>query len=299
MEITADTILKISRGKGDPTICSELASFITTKGALYHLDTALRIKHFLGQCAVESRLFSKLEEDLYYSAERMTQVWPSRFPSVKAAAPYAKNPRALANKTYGGRMGNKRPDDGWLYRGSALKMITGYDNFLAFTKWMQNLIPGSPDFVANPDLLRTPDWAIWPAVWYWETKKCYQFADLDDVRGLTRAINGGLIGLEDRDAMTAYAGKILNMRTDPDIQATKPKTGDPLLLEYQQKLNRIADKIGNADLNVGNPDGWNGAKTFRAVTAFQTLVNIVADGKLGPNTRLNIDVYMTKIGLER
>lgn len=76
--------------------------------------------------------FAPVQENLNYSAKRLTQVWPSRFPTIAAATPYANNPRALANKVYGGRMGNTGPDDGWLYRGRGLVQITGKDNYAKY-----------------------------------------------------------------------------------------------------------------------------------------------------------------------
>jgi len=89
--------------------------------------TPARICHFLAQCFVESSGFTDAEEDLSYSAKRLTQVWPKRFPTIESAQPYARNPEALANKVYGGRMGNTESGDGWKYRGG-LKQLTGKDN---------------------------------------------------------------------------------------------------------------------------------------------------------------------------
>jgi len=298
MELTADTVMRISMNRGKPEICTMIADFITKNGDSYQLNTAMRIKHFLGQCAVESGMYTKLEESLYYSIDRLQAVWPKRFPNSEAAAPYAKNPQALANKTYGGRMGNDGANDGWLYRGSSIKMITGKENFATFTRWMRNLDPSCPNFIANPDALRSLDWAIWPAVWYWVEKKCYEYADDDDVKGLTRVINGGLIGYEDRMAATAYAGKILNMKTNPDIAIAKPSSGaDPLLKEYQSKLLALSEKLSNPKLNPGEPDGWNGAQTASAVAYFQETADLVTDGKLGPNTRKYIDAACQKAGV--
>jgi putative chitinase len=76
--------------------------------------------------------FAPVEENLNYSAKRLTQVWPSRFPSIAAATPYANNPQKLANKVYGGRMGNVAPDDGWRYRGRGFVQITGRDNYAKY-----------------------------------------------------------------------------------------------------------------------------------------------------------------------
>lgn len=297
MEVTVTQVRQISLNQGKPEICAMVAGFLTTKGDLYQLDTLYRVKHFLGQTAIESAFFTRLEESLYYSAKRMTEVWPNRYPTIKAAQPYAQNPQALANHTYGGRMGNKGPNDGWLYRGSSIKMITGYDNFNAFNIWIHALIPNAPDFVKNPDALRTLEWAVYPAVWYWSTKNCAYYADRDDVKGLTRAINGGLIGLEDRKKATALAAKVFNAQTDPKPTVLPPKTPDLLLKEYQWKMGELSVKLKKPEFNPGKADGWNGTNTVKAVTAIQLYTNLNPDGKCGPNTRKAINQLCQKYGI--
>ena len=87
------------------------------------------LPNFLAQVLHESGMLQRLEEGLSYSAERLTQVWPRRFPTLSSAMPYARNPRALANRVYGGRIGNSAPDEGWRYRGRGLIQITGRDNY--------------------------------------------------------------------------------------------------------------------------------------------------------------------------
>ncbi len=297
MLVTANQIKAISLGYGKNEICAKVADFITNYGADYKLDTPMRIKHFLGQCAVESAFFSRLEESLYYSAERLQAVWPKRFPNYSAAVPYAKNPQKLANYTYGGRMGNDGPNDGWLYRGSSIKQITGKANFTEFNNWIKGIIPDAPDFVKYPDLLRTLEWAVWPAVWYWSTKNCAYYADRDDVKGLTRAINGGLIGLAERTKATALAAKVLNIHTDPKVVEDKPKTPDPLLMEMQGKLTKLAKIMKMPELDPKGVDGWNGKNTKEAVMAVQRYANIFVDGKCGPNTRKAINMLCNKYGI--
>lgn len=296
MQITANQVKAISLNYGKPEICEIVADFITNKGPRFQLENSTRIKHFLGQTCIESAFFARLEESLYYSADRLIAVWPNRFNKSNANL-YAKNPQKLANFTYGGRLGNTGPNDGWLYRGSGIKQMTGKDNFLAFTNWMRGIDPNCPDFVANPDLARTLDWCIWSAVWYWTTRNCAHFADRDDIKGLTRTINGGLNGLDDRIKATAVAAKVLNIQNNPVVTTVKPNTPDPQLKEYQEKLVKLSVAMKNPKLNPGTPDGWNGANTKAAVEEVQRLTKLNVDGKCGPNTRKAINLLCQKYGI--
>ncbi|MEY9829819.1 putative chitinase [Sinorhizobium fredii] len=158
------------------------------------ITTPLRICHFLSQCFVESKGFTDLEEDLSYSAKRLCQVWPKRFPTIASAEPYARNPEALANKVYGGRMGNTEPGDGWRFRGKGPKQITGKDNHRECGEAL------GIDLVKDPDALFDPTIGARAAIWYWKQAGCNRFADRNDIRGVTEAINGGFNGLADRRA---------------------------------------------------------------------------------------------------
>ena len=149
---------------------------------------------FIGQCGHESGNFRVLEENLNYAAERLMKIWPKRFPSLEVAKPYHRNPRKIANKVYANRMGNRdeASDDGWRFRGSGWVQLTGHDNFYHFSKAM------GEDFVMKPDLVRTPQYAAQSAGWFWSTHKCNDLAEAWDWTALTKRINGGTIGLEDR-----------------------------------------------------------------------------------------------------
>lgn len=170
--------------------------------AEYKITTPARICHFLGQIHHESMGLTRLEEDLNYSAKRLTEVWKKRFPTIAAAAPYANNPRKLAEKTYGGRLGNAAPGDGWKYRGGGLIMNTGLVNYAR---------PGEligVDLVARPELLRTPPIAALAAAAYWADHGCNELADREDVVEITRRIQGGSLGLDDRKRQVARANTI-------------------------------------------------------------------------------------------
>jgi len=188
----------------------------------FSIDTPQRIAGFLSQCAHESGGFERLQENLNYSADGMAGIWPKRFavmgPDKKPVKKDGKNqpnkfalalhrkPEMIANVVYSGRMGNGPTEsgEGWLYRGRGLKQLTGKDNHRACGAGL------AVDLVANPDLLLEPIYAARSAAWFWATNKCNSFADSGDIEGLTKRINGGLIGIEDRKKRYANAVRSLS-----------------------------------------------------------------------------------------
>lgn len=156
------------------------------------LENALRCAHFCAQVLHESGALTITTENLNYSPERLMVVWPSRFKTLDAARQFSHNPRALANKVYGGRMGNTDPDDGWRYIGRGALQLTGRDSYLKVGTALDL------DLVGNPELVLLPANILPIAGEIWRDADCNRFADLDDVVRVSRAINGGLIGLADR-----------------------------------------------------------------------------------------------------
>ena len=183
----------------------DLASVFNETFERWGLVAPIHQAAFIGQCGHESGNFTKLEEGLSYSAERLMKIWPKRFPTIEIARQYGRNPRKIANKVYGGRMGNRdeASDDGWRFRGSGYLQLTGHDNFFHAGKAL------GVDFVMNPDLVRTPQYAMQTAGWFWATHKCNEKAQVQDWAGLTKIINGGTIGLEDRILHTNQALAVL------------------------------------------------------------------------------------------
>lgn len=307
-QVTPDQIKQISLGFGRTDICTMVANAISTMGGDYHLDTVIRVKHFLGQCAIESDFYRRLEENLNYSEEGLLKTFgahritPAQAKAVGKNASHAADPKGIANIIYGGdwgkrNLGNTGPHDGWDMRGSSIKQITGHENFYKFTSWMRAIDPTCPDFVANPSMLRTLDWAVYPALWYWETKGCYHFADNDDAKGLTRAINGGMNGYDSRVKATAVAAKVLGTRTNPVVTTTPPKLPDPMLMQYQAVMKELSKVMQRPDFDPGDVDGWQGKKTADAATAIQEYTKIDVDGRIGPNTRKAIDLLADKYGI--
>ena len=162
-----------------------------------HWSDARDLPNFLAQVLHESGMLQRLEEGLSYSAERLTQVWPRRFPTLSSAMPYARNPRALANRVYGGRMGNSAPDEGWRYRGRGLIQITGRDNY-ALAEQLTGM-----RLLDVPELLCEPEPALIASAAWWE----HSVPDtaLGDVRRVTRYVNGGDNGLAHRQQLTERA----------------------------------------------------------------------------------------------
>jgi putative chitinase len=191
MRFTAKTLAAVcaSTVANAQKYVEELNAFGNAAG----LTTANRVAMFCAQITYESMRLSRVEENLNYTTpQRLMAVWPSRFPNLPSAAPYVRNPRALANKVYNGRMGNVLgSDDGWNYRGRGLKQLTGKDNYT----WMSD--ETGIDFVTAPDLVSEPHYAAMTAVHFWTRIDGNSFADAGDFRDLTIAINGGLIGYED------------------------------------------------------------------------------------------------------
>jgi putative chitinase len=193
------------------------ADAVANACAEFGIDTPQRIAGFLSQCAHESGGFERLQENLNYSADGMAGIWPKRFavlgPDKKPIKKDGKNqpnkfalalhrkPEMIANVVYSNRMGNGPTEsgEGWLYRGRGLKQLTGKDNHRACSAGL------GVDLVSNPDMLLEPVYAARSAAWFWSTNKCNVFADAGDIEGLTKKINGGLIGIDDRKKRYANA----------------------------------------------------------------------------------------------
>ncbi len=198
MAITAEKLRQLK-------INPDLADAFNQTFEHWGISNPLQQAAFIGQCGHESMNFTKLEENLNYPAERLMKIWPRRFPTLESAQPYHRNPRKIANKVYANRMGNRdeASDDGWRFRGSGWVQLTGHDNFYHFSKAM------GEDFVMKPDLVRTPLYAAQSAGWFWQTQKLNRFADVRDWTGLTKRINGGIIGLDDRIKHINHALEVL------------------------------------------------------------------------------------------
>ena len=176
----------------------------------FNVNTQLRLAHFLGQLQHESGL-KPIEENLKYSAKRLTEVFGKYFPTLEIANQYAMRPQKIANRVYSGRMGNgnEASGDGYRFRGRGFLQITGRNNYTALTKWAKaNGIDA--DYVNNPDLLLRESDALIAALWFWTANDLNNYADKDDILTITKRINGGLTGINDRKTQVSKFKKILS-----------------------------------------------------------------------------------------
>lgn len=164
--------------------------------AKFQINTPLRLAHFLAQCGHESGGFRSVSENLNYSAERLKVIFPKYFKQPGLAEAYARKPELIGSRVYGGRMGNGEEGtrDGYKYRGRGYIQLTGKNNYAAFDKFVED------DIVANPDLVATK-YPLLSAAWFFHKNcitKCDKGASDDVVSSVTRCVNGGQIGIEDR-----------------------------------------------------------------------------------------------------
>jgi len=174
--------------------------------AKFGINTRSRICHFIAQTFHESGNLRVVRENLNYTAANCMKVWPRVFPTVESTVGFTKNPAALANKMYGGRVGNKEPGDGWKYSGRGLIQVTFRGNYEPCGKFL------GIDLVNHPELLEEPRWAALSAGWFWgEHAHCNAMADIDTleaVKVITKKVNGGYTNLAEREKHWKLAKKV-------------------------------------------------------------------------------------------
>jgi putative chitinase len=246
----------------------------------YNITTAERVVGFVTQCAHESGNFRNLEENLNYSTKALLRVFPRYFAGVNGRNPkdYAGNPEKLANYVYmdefrsrAGALGNTQPGDGWRFRGRGIKQLTGRNNYAAFGRTVGMTAEQAADYVA------TKKGALESACWFWDTRNLNRFADQRDITGLSRAINGGNIGLADRirrwnnglsvvnSNISAPAAQSFNSSDNPNQAVLKVGSRGPEVVKLQQALGIRAD-------------GIFGRGTETALKQWQAGAGLVADG---------------------
>jgi len=174
--------------------------------AKYGIATAVELADFMAQGSEETGGGLDIEENLNYSATRLCQVWPARFPRYACAAPFAHNPRALADHVYGARYGNKAgTDDGWNFRGRGFIQVT-------FKTWYEKLsVATGLDLIDKPDLVNAPEHFLEVAAAFWKFDAINPFADRGDFRGETLRLNGGYINMAARLQWRAVWRRALNV----------------------------------------------------------------------------------------
>ena len=194
--ITAEQLVKLD-------IAAEWLEPLNDTFQRYDISTPLRMAAFIGQCHHESGGFNTLHENLNYSAAGLCKTWPSRFPTLEDAQPYNRNPDMIANKVYSGRMGNTEDGDGALYIGRGCIQLTGKTSYTLAGDAL------NVDFLHSPDLVAVPKYAALTAGWFWNKRGLNKEADAKDYTGMTKKINGGIIGLDDRVALIDAALSVL------------------------------------------------------------------------------------------
>jgi putative chitinase len=281
-EFTRDHLAKIIPGNNKVDEWYDALVDIMPK---YGITTERRVAHFLSQCAHESNNFKSLEENLNYSAKSLKAVFGRYFgPAPKRDADeYHRKPEMIANYVYMDefrkyKMGNVNEGDGWLFRGRGLKQLTGRHNYTKFGESVDMTAEEAAAYVA------TEKGAVESACWFWDTNNLNDIADGDDVKRMTKKINGGSIGLDDRKKRYANAMEVLGMSAedlggdDDDIQDILDDVG---VLRKGSKGPGVA--IMQEALGIG-ADGDFGPGTERALKKWQADNGLTADGIAGPAT---------------
>ena len=251
----------------------------------YGINTARRAAHFISQCAHESNNFRSLSENLNYSEKALNAVFGRYFGSAshkRNAAEYARNPEKIANYVYMDefrkyKMGNVNEGDGWLFRGRGLKQLTGRENYTRFGATVDMTAEEAAAYVA------TPKGAVESACWFWDANKLNTIADTDNVTKMTKKINGGNIGLADRQSRYAKAMEVFGS----PVSISTDKGDDDFDVDDIGVLRKGCKgegvKMMQEALGVA-ADGSFGPGTERALKTWQTANGLTADGIAGPMT---------------
>ena len=251
----------------------------------YGITTDKRIAGFISQCAHESSDFRVLQENLNYKEATLLKVFPRYFgPGKENAAEYAGKPEKIANYVYmdknrskGGALGNVKDGDGWLFSGKGLKQVTGRANTTAFGKTVGMTAEEAAAY------LLTKKGALESALWFWNSRNLNEVADTGDQVRLTKIINGGDIGLADRQARYARAMAALGGK----IEAPAPSASSSSSSASGGTLKRGSkgDEVKKMQAKLGlTADGDFGPGTEAALKKWQTANGLTADGVAGPKT---------------
>jgi len=253
---------------------------------MYEITTERRVAHFLSQCAHESANFKRLEENLNYSAKALRAVFGRYFGDApkRDADEYHRQPEMIANYVYMDefrkyKMGNIYDGDGWLFRGRGLKQLTGRDNYTKFGESIGMTAEEAAEYV------QSFNGAIQSACWFWDTNNLNDIADGDNVKLMTKKINGGSIGLEDRQRRYVVAMNVLGMPLDAH-EEDDDDDGDDILDDIGV-LRRGSRGEGVAMMQEAlglEADGIFGRGTERALKLWQTDNGLTPDGVAGPMT---------------
>ncbi len=251
----------------------------------YDITTERRAAHFISQCAHESNNFRSLSENLNYSEKALNAVFGRYFgsaPHKRNAADYARNPEKIANYVYMDefrkyKMGNVNEGDGWLFRGRGLKQLTGRENYTKFGRSIGISAEEAAIYVA------TPKGAVESACWFWDANNLNAIADTDDVVKMTKKINGGNIGLADRQSRYSKAMEVFG---NP-VSLSEDAGDDDFDVDDIGVLRKGCKGAGVGMMQEAlgiSADGVFGPGTERALKEWQAANGLTADGIAGPAT---------------
>lgn len=240
----------------------------------FNIDTPERQVMFLAHIMVESGGMRYVVENLNYSAARLREIFGKYYRNDTEASAHAMRPVKIASRVYANRMGNgdEASQDGWTYRGRGLKQLTGKNNYENCGDAL------GYDLVNDPSYLETPEGAARSAAWFWDINNLNKFADAKDIKGSTKAINGGYNGLVDRTKYYERGMKIIQK----DVKPTTPTSNIPTSVLKKNAKGPDVEKLQKLLCVVVDGDFGNG--TLRAVKAFQSSRGLKADGIVGKAT---------------
>jgi putative chitinase len=270
MSLTKEQIIHILHGNADAAAWADAAMEILPK---YEINTPNRIAGFFAQTCHESMNFSALSENLAYRTETLEKLFSKYFSKAgRNAADYAKQPEKIANVIYANRMGNVQEGDGYRFRGRGVIQLTGRDNYTAFGK----SVGMSPEQVI--DYVQTKKGALESACWYWASWKINAACDNSDIVLMTKLVNGGTIGLEDRRKHYEQALAVLGGAVPAPIANAAAIPGVLKKGSTGEAVKRLQAELGLED------DGVFGSGTESAVKKWQAANGLAADGIVGPKT---------------
>lgn len=270
--LTKDHIIHILHGNSDAAAWADAALEILPK---YEINTPNRIAGFFAQCGHESMNFTVLSENLNYRAETLEKLFSKYFSKAgRNAADYAKQPEKIANVIYANRMGNgdTASGEGYAFRGRGIVQLTGKDNYSAFALSIKMTLPDVIEYV------QTKKGALESACWYWNSRNINAACDANDIVKMTKLVNGGTIGLEDRKHHYEQALAVLGGAVPAPITNAASIVGVLKKGSTGENVKRMQAELGL------EADGSFGPATEAALKKWQTANGLAADGVAGPKT---------------